>query len=113
MKPSVRHLLNFLFIAVTLGLILGIAFSNSELTNAWDVLFTLKRPWVIGCLLGWLGYLGFDALSLHFFLRQQGYRMPVWYTIYVALIGFYYGNITPGASGGQPRRRRRSSRKKL
>ena len=36
-----RNLLSFLFIAATLGLMIALAFSNSELADAWDALYTL------------------------------------------------------------------------
>ncbi|MDD3411033.1 MAG: lysylphosphatidylglycerol synthase transmembrane domain-containing protein [Eubacteriales bacterium] len=102
MKPSVKRLLNMLFILATLALIVIIAFSNGEMTNAWTTLWTLDLRWVLCALLGWFAYLFFDAVSLHCFLRKQHHRISMPYATYVSLIGFYYGNITPGASGGQP-----------
>jgi len=97
-----KNLLSLLFIAATLGLILIIAFSNSELTNAWEVLFTLDLRWVLMALLGWFAYMFFDMLSMYYFLYKQQYPVSVGSAFYVTLIGFYYSNITPGASGGQP-----------
>ena len=97
-----KNLFSFLFIAATLALILMIAFSNTELTNAWDVLFTLDLRWVLMALLGWFAYLFFDTLSMHYFLYRQQYPVSLGSALYVTLIGFYYSNITPGASGGQP-----------
>ena len=97
-----RNILSFLFIAGTLGLIVAIAFSNTELTNAWDVLFTLDLKWVLMALAGWFAYLFFDMLSMRYFLRQQQYPITLGSAFYVTLTGFYYSNITPGASGGQP-----------
>ena len=47
-------------------------------------------------------FLLMDALSVRFFLRNQGYRLPLGYMFYVSVAGQYYSNITPGASGGQP-----------
>ena len=97
-----RNLLSFLFIAITLGIIVVVAFSNSELTNAWNALFTLDVKWMLAALLGWLSYMLFDTLSLHYFLRKQQHPITLGYSCYVTLTGFYYSNITPGASGGQP-----------
>ncbi len=102
MKASTRRLLNLLFIVATFGLIVGIAFSNNEMANAWSALFTLDPVWVWGALGCWLAYLGFDALSVWVFLRSQKHPVSVGYAFYISVIGFYYGNITPGASGGQP-----------
>jgi len=97
-----RKFLNYLFIAATLGLIVVIAFSNNDLTNAWEVLFTLKIEWLLCAFLGWFGYMFFDMLGLYYFLRKQKYPVSLGYATYVTLLGFYYCNITPGSSGGQP-----------
>ncbi len=102
MKPSLRKLLNFLFIAGTMALVIAIAFGNSELENAWEALFTLDPWWLLGAAGCWFCYLFFDALGYHFFLRKQGYPVKLRFALFVSLMGFYYGNITPGASGGQP-----------
>ena len=97
-----RKLFSSLFIAGTLGLIVIIAFSNNDLSNAWEALFTLKVEWLFCAFLGWLGYAMFDMLGLYTFLYRQKYPISVWFAVYVTLIGFYYCNITPGSSGGQP-----------
>ena len=97
-----RKLFSSLFIAATLGLIVVIAFSNNDLTNAWEALFTLKTEWLLCALLGWFGYMFFDMLGLYYFLRKQRYPVSLAYATYVTLLGFYYCNITPGSSGGQP-----------
>ena len=49
-----------------------------------------------------VSYLFFDALGYHYFLRKQGYGVKLSFALYISLMGFYYSNITPGASGGQP-----------
>ncbi|MEG2355787.1 MAG: lysylphosphatidylglycerol synthase transmembrane domain-containing protein [Clostridia bacterium] len=102
MKASVRNLLSLLFIAFTLGLILITAFGSNDLVNAWEVLFTLHGGWLFGALCCWFSYMFFDALGYFFFLRKQNHPVPLGFAVYVSLIGFYYANITPGASGGQP-----------
>ncbi|MCI6376537.1 MAG: flippase-like domain-containing protein [Clostridiales bacterium] len=102
MKPGLRKLLNFLFIAATLALVLVIAFANSDLENAWEALFTLNPYWLLASAGCWLAYLLFDALGYHYFLRKQNYGIRFRSTLFISLMGFYYGNITPGASGGQP-----------
>lgn len=102
MKPKTRRLLSFLFIVATLAFLFIFAFSNNELSNAWEALFTLRLEWVVAALVGWFGYMFFDSLSLHQFLKRQGNPISVGRALFVSLMGFYYSNITPGASGGQP-----------
>lgn len=102
MKPGTRKLLNFLFIGGTIALVFVIAFGNSELENAWEALFTLDPLWLLGAAGCWFAYLFFDAVGYHYFLRKQGHPVRLSFALYISLMGFYYGNITPGASGGQP-----------
>ncbi len=102
MKIHWKKLLNLVFIGATILFVFIMAFSNSELTDAWQTLFTLKTRWVLCALLGWFVYLLFDTLSLHSFLRFQNQKVPFRFSLFISLIGFYYSNITPGSSGGQP-----------
>ena len=102
MKPGIRKLINFLFIGVTIALVCILAFGNSDLENAWEALFTLDPWWLLGAAGCWFSYLFFDALGYHYFLRKQGYGVKLSFALYISLMGFYYSNITPGASGGQP-----------
>lgn len=97
-----RNLFSLLFILATLGLIIAMAFGNSELSNAWEALFTLDGRWVLAALLGIAVNVFFDMLGLYVFLRRQNNPVSLGAACYVSLIGFYYSNITPGASGGQP-----------
>ncbi len=97
-----RNLFSLLFIAATLGLMIALAFSNRDLTNAWDALLTLDMRWVLGALCAIAANVAFDTLCLYFFLHRQKYKVSLRVAGYVSLTGFYYSNITPGASGGQP-----------
>lgn len=102
MKPSVRKLLSALFIVGTLGVVIVIAFSNDELSNAWETLFTLNPRWLFLAALSLFLYYFFDVLSYHYFLRKQKTPVRLRRIMFISLMGFYYSNITPGASGGQP-----------
>ena len=41
-------------------------------------------------------------MNYWFYLRGQGFKFSIGRAINVALIGFYYCNITPSSAGGQP-----------
>ena len=41
-----------------------IAFNNPELMNAWDVLFTLDKRWLLLCLLALVGYVYAEGAGL-------------------------------------------------
>mgnify|MGYP000883462123 CR=1 FL=1 len=97
-----RNLFSLIFIAATLALMVVLAFSGGELTNAWGALLTLDMRWVLAALAAIALNVLFDALCLYYFLRGQKHGITLGTAVYVSLIGFYYSNITPGASGGQP-----------
>ena len=102
MKAATKRNLNFAFILGTLLLTLVIGISNNELTNVWQALRTLSFHWLLACLGAWIVYLALDGLIIYNFLRRQNYSITYKYALYVALMGIYYSNVTPGATGGQP-----------
>ena len=79
-----------------------IAFNNPELMNAWDVLFTLDKRWLLLCLLAMVGYVYAEGAGLCTFLRMEGYKVSLNTATHFSFAGIYYANVTPGSSGGQP-----------
>ncbi len=102
MKPQVKKFLSFLFITLSVAAVVIIAFSNREMENAWEAISNMKLEWVAGIFLCWVVYTFFDAMNYWVYLRRQGFKISIGRSVNVALIGFYYSNITPGATGGQP-----------
>ena len=102
MKPSVKRLLNLLFILGMLGLLIYIAFGSNELVNAWDVLMSISFRWVLACFGCIAAHVLFDALSTHSFLKTQNAPITFLHAVSVSITGYFYSNITPGSSGGQP-----------
>ena len=102
MKPGAKRMLSFLFIALSVGAVLFIAFSNKDLENAWAAMGSLDLRWLAATFLCWGAYTFFDGMNYWFYLRRQGFAVSVGRAVLFALIGFYYSNITPSAAGGQP-----------
>ena len=102
MKLNWKKLLSFLFILLSIGAVVLIAFSNRELENAWDAFRQMDLWWLAGVFMCWCVYTFFDGLIYWAYLKRQGFRISVWRSVHVALIGYYYSNITPSAAGGQP-----------
>ena len=102
MNQKLKSVLSILFIVLSFVAVFCIAFGNPELANAWDTLRSLDARWIAGLLLCWAAYTFFDALGTWYCLKKQGFRLNLWTVLIVTLIGFFYSNITPGASGGQP-----------
>ncbi len=102
MDPKLKKGLSALLIALSVAAVFCIAFGNPELSNAWDALRSLDTRWIIGLFFCWAGYAFFDVLGTWFCLKKQGFSLGIGTVLSITLIGFYYSNITPGASGGQP-----------
>ena len=102
MSEKLKKILSGLFIVLMVAAVLIIAFSNPELKDAWGALRSLDTGWIIGLFCCWFAYTFFDALGTWFCLRKQGFRLNLWTVFSFTLIGLFYSNITPGASGGQP-----------
>lgn len=102
MKARTKKILNFALIFGTLAIVLLVGFNGQEMSGAVDALRSIGPEWIVLCVLAFVAYMGFDAVSLQYFLRRQGYKVSYGYILFVSVMGMYYSNITPGATGGQP-----------
>ena len=102
MSSGLKRFLSFLFITLSITAVFFIAFSNEDLTNAWDAIKQMNLLWLACIFLCWLIYTVCDGMNYWFYLKGQGFRFSIGRAINVALIGFYYCNITPSSAGGQP-----------
>lgn len=102
MKKRLGTILNFVLIFGTLAIVLMVGIRGDEFPQAMTALQSIGFKWVALCVAAYLLFTASDALSLWYFLRRQGCKVPFAYMLFVANAGLYYSNITPGASGGQP-----------
>ena len=102
MSEKLKKILSFLFIAASITVVFFIAFSNTELKDAWGAIAKLDLLWVAGIFGCWAVCTFFDGMNYWCYLRREKFRISIGRTINVALIGYYYSNITPSAAGGQP-----------
>ena len=102
MSAKLKKILSFLFIAASVTAVFFIAFSNTELKDAWGAIATLDLWWVAGIFGCWMVCTFFDGMNYWCYLRREKFKISIGRTINVALIGYYYSNITPSAAGGQP-----------
>ncbi len=102
MSEKLKKILSFLFIAASITVVFFIAFSNTELKDAWGAIAKLDLLWVAGIFGCWAVCTFFDGMNYWCYLRREKFKISIGRTINVALIGYYYSNITPSAAGGQP-----------
>ena len=102
MKVNLKKLLSMLLVVGSIVAVVMIAFSNSELENAWDALGSLNPIWVLGIFSCWFIYMFSDAFAYWMYFRSEGFKISIGRCVNASLIGFYYSNITPTSAGGQP-----------
>ncbi len=102
MTAKLKKAMSFLFIAVSVTVVFFIAFSNTELKDAWGAIRKLDLWWLAGIFGCWVICTVFDGLNYWCYLRREKFKISVGRAINVSLIGYYYSNITPSAAGGQP-----------
>ena len=104
MSSGLKKLLSFLLIALSITAVFFIAFSNEDLTNAWDAIKKMNMYWLAGIFGCWLVYTVCDGMNYWFYLRGQGFKFSIGRAINVALIGFYYCNYRTAKRAGSPGR---------
>ncbi len=102
MKPRLKRLLGLGLILLTLVVVLIIGISDNSLGKAWEAVKSLDVKWILLCILAYLTFVLMDSLAIMYYLRRQGYRIGFGSMYFNSVIGQYYSNITPGATGGQP-----------
>ena len=64
MSSGLKKILSFLFIALSITAVFFIAFSNEDLTNAWDAIKQMNLFWLAGIFGCWLVYTVCDGMNL-------------------------------------------------
>lgn len=101
-KKTLKYVLNFLFVALIFGLTFRLVFSGQEFPEIVADLKTANPFWFgAGVLLVFLHVAGESAV-IHYMLRKLGQKTPFYRCLKYSFIGFFFSDITPSASGGQP-----------
>ena len=101
MKHS-RKWINVLLILGSIGLVFYLGSIKGDLNDAWKAMKSADTKWLLCAFISWCVYALFEALVVHVFLRFQKIPAPFSSTLIVSLVGMFYSNVTPGATGGQP-----------
>jgi len=101
-KPNYERILSILVLLLTLAVVLWVGLSDNDLEDLTSALLSLSPVFLLLCLLSWMLYIFFNALASYHFLRIQGQSIRFREALHAAMVGIYYCNITPGATGGQP-----------
>jgi len=105
-NDSKKKIINFCFIAFSSLVLIYILISNNDIVSIYEALKQIKIEYIlvaVACLLlFWIleAYMIYK-LILKFTDKKRGI-LTFWLSLKTTLVGQYYSNITPGASGGQP-----------
>ena len=104
-KDTKKQILNISFVVVmaiiTIGALLG---SSKELnyTNLKQFFSNCNPVYIVIAFVCWIGFVLFEAFSLHVILKKLGYKQKINSSIIYSTSDTYYSGITPSATGGQP-----------
>jgi len=101
-KKNLQQVFSFLLLLITLVVVVCIGLNGNELDELGAALQRLSPVFLLLCVACWALYVLFNALTMYHFLRVQGYPIKLGQSLHAAMIGIYYCNVTPGATGGQP-----------
>ncbi len=102
MKSRTKKILNFVLIFGTLAIVLLIGINGQEMSGAVEALKSIAPEWIVLCVAAYGLHVVLDASTIWHYLRTQGYKITFRYALFTSVIGMYYSNVTPGATGGQP-----------
>ena len=101
-KKPLKYVLNVLFVLLILAVTFRLFFSGQELSEIAADMRTASPFWIgIGAVLVFLHIAG-EASVIHYMLRKLSQKTPFLRCLKYSFIGFFFSDITPSASGGQP-----------
>ncbi len=104
-KGAKKQIINLIVLLALIAVTLVILFlSNRELDfgSIWDFLRASNPLFLILAFVCMLGYILFEALSLHVISRAFGHKCKFRKSVVYSAADVYYSAITPSAAGGQP-----------
>lgn len=103
-KRAKKQLINIAVLVTLIAVTLVVVFVSQDF-NLHDIGDFLSRcnPWyIVAAFGGMLGYIIFEAISLHVIARKLGHKSKFTASMAYSTSDLYYSAITPSASGGQP-----------
>ena len=106
MKQLIRSqrkmIFNLMFIIGTLLLMLYLISQAGDLGQMGQAIRAINLPWLMGAVGCFTAHVLIEGLAVYLFFRYQQLRVSLGSCELVGLIGIFYSNITPAATGGQP-----------
>ena len=101
-KQTRKNIINALIIFGTIACVLYLAARNGDIGVSVQAILNSDKRWVAAGLGVWLLSMVMEALVNQFFFIWQKVNIRFFSTLHITLLGMFYSNITPAATGGQP-----------
>lgn len=101
-KKLLKYGINILIIAILSFIAAKIIFKNNEPREIWNQVKQAKIGWLILAAVLMLLFVCGESVILHRLFKGLKQSISGVKCIFLAFIEFFYSQITPGASGGQP-----------
>ena len=101
-KQTRKNIINALIIFGTIAGVLYLAAKNGDIGVSVQAILNSDKRWLAAGLGAWLVSMVFEALVNQFFFIWQKVSIRFVSTFHITLLGMFYSNITPAATGGQP-----------
>ena len=101
-KQTRKNIINALIILGTIAGVLYLAARNGDIGVSVQAILNSDKRWLAAGLGAWLVSMVFEALVNQFFFIWQKVSIRFVSTFHITLLGMFYSNITPAATGGQP-----------
>ncbi|MDE5562288.1 MAG: flippase-like domain-containing protein [Clostridiales bacterium] len=103
-KKAKKQIINIAFLIVLISVTFIVIFVSQDI-NIHDIgqfLYNCNPWFIVGAFGGLLGYIIFEAISLHIIAHALGRKSKFTSSVAYSTADLYYSAITPSASGGQP-----------
>lgn len=104
-RPSKQvrsNLLNALLIVGTIAIVIYLGARNGDIGSSFDAILQADFRWFAAATGVWAISVICEALINQSFFVQQKVNVRFSTTMHVTLLGMFYSNVTPAATGGQP-----------
>lgn len=106
MSKNNKKIINFCFIAFSSLMLIYILISNNDIISIYEALKQIKIEYIVVAVSCLLMFWTLEAYMIYKliikFTDKKSIPSTFWLALKTTMIGQYYSNITPGASGGQP-----------
>ncbi len=101
-KQTRSNLINALIILSTIGIVIFLAVRNSDTEASLRAVRQADWRWMLAGVGVWFGSVMMEALVNQCFFIWQRVKIRYFSTLHVTILGMFYSNVTPAATGGQP-----------